>query len=223
MAPTGTRIITGRSGRAGAGAAAPRGRGGRPSLSAAAQLGDAILVAATDLFLRYGYAVTSIEAVAKAAGVSKRTLYARFDDKAALLQHAVARLIAGWRAPYEAGLDHPMTLQEMLEHAARHMLRAALAPEALALYRLVVSESGRVPDLGAALNRAGARGVMSDVAAALRAAGIADPDYAAEQFQHLVLAGPQRRALGLGRPLDEAERETWAKAAVRLFLHGARA
>jgi TetR/AcrR family transcriptional regulator, mexJK operon transcriptional repressor len=95
MVHTGTRIITTKSGRAWAGAVAPRGRRGRPSLSTAAQLGDTILSAATNLFLRDGYAAMSMEAVAKAAGVSKRTLYARFADKAVLLQHAVARLIAG--------------------------------------------------------------------------------------------------------------------------------
>jgi TetR/AcrR family transcriptional regulator, mexJK operon transcriptional repressor len=108
----------------------------------------------------------------------------------------------------------------MLEHTARHMLRAALSPEALALHRLVVAEWGRVPGLGDALSKAGASVAIREVVEELRAAGVAEPVYAAEQLQHLVLAGPQRRALGLGTPLDEAEREAWAKAAVRLFLRG---
>jgi hypothetical protein len=37
-----------------------------------------------------------------------------------------------------------------------------------------------------------------------------------------VLAGPQRRALGLEVPLDAAALDTWARAAVALFLNGCR-
>ena len=57
-------------------------RGGRPSRADALQLRERILLAATELFLAEGYGSTSIEAVARHAGVSKRTLYDRFDDKA---------------------------------------------------------------------------------------------------------------------------------------------
>ena len=183
-------------------------------------MSDTILSAATGLFLRDGYAATSMEAVAHAAGVSKRTLYARFADKAVLLQHAVARLIAAWLVPYDAGLDRARALDQVLLHTARHMLRAALTPEALALHRLVIAECGRFYELGVIVGKAGTGAGISGVAALLRDAAVAEPVRAAEQFQHLVVAGPQRRALGLGTPLDEAECEAWAQEAVRLFLRG---
>ena len=223
MDPIGTPTIT----TAEPAAASPRARrqpkpksGGRPSLAAAAQLGDTILAAATTLFLRSGYADTSMESVAKAAGVSKRTLYARFPDKPTLLQHAVARLIAGWLEPFDptSGGD---TLEAQLLHTARHMLRAALMPEALALHRLVVAECSRVPELAAILGKAGAAIGISHIEALLAAAGTPSPIQAAEQFQTLVVATPQRRALGLGPPLDSAALDSWAATTVRLFLHGA--
>ena len=49
-----------------------------------------------------------------------------------------------------------------------------------------------------------------------------DPRYAAEQFVNLVIAGPRRRALGMGPELGAAELGAWAGRAVRLFLDGAR-
>jgi AcrR family transcriptional regulator len=201
-------------------AGAKRARGGRPSRAASAQLADTILTAATGLFLRDGYAASSMEAVAAAAGVSKRTLYARFPDKAALLQHAVSNLIAAWLPPFDASLEQALSLEDALLQAAREMLRIALAPEALALHRLVVAEAARFPELGLILSAAGAGAGIRRIAALLQTAGVPDPIRTAEQFQHLVLAGPQLRALGLGPPLTEPETETWAKSAVRLLLRG---
>lgn len=59
----------------------------------------AIIDAATALFLRDGYAATSLDAVARAAGVAPRTLYLRFATKVALFQRVVAREIVGDEDP----------------------------------------------------------------------------------------------------------------------------
>jgi TetR/AcrR family transcriptional regulator, mexJK operon transcriptional repressor len=52
---------------------------------------------------------------------------------------------------------------------------------------------------------------------------IVDSRFAAEQFVNMVLSGPQKRALGFGRPLDAEEIEAWARGSVSLFLDGCRA
>jgi AcrR family transcriptional regulator len=57
-------------------------RGGRPSRADALRLRERILAAASELFLAEGYGLTSIEAVAKRAAVSKRTFYDRFESTA---------------------------------------------------------------------------------------------------------------------------------------------
>jgi AcrR family transcriptional regulator len=194
--------------------------GGRPSRSVSAGLVDVILDAATALFLRDGYGATSMESVAAAARVSKRTLYTRFADKPALLQAAVARLVTNWMPPFEAALGAPGSLEESLKRAGLRMLETALAPEALALYRLIVAESVRFPDLAHMLHQAGTRTGIVRIAALLAPLGLPDPAYAAEQFQHLVIGGPQYRALGLGPPLDAAARAAWVSQAVALFLRG---
>jgi TetR/AcrR family transcriptional repressor of mexJK operon len=193
--------------------------GGRPSREAAALLSGAILDAATSRFLNDGFASTSMEAIAMAAGVSKRTLYARFPDKAAVLQASVERMIANWLPDFDLALTQPR-LEDALIAAGRRMLDAALGPEALRLYRLLIAEAGRIPDLGGLLAQAGAGAGIQRIAALLAAAGVAEPGFCAEQFQRLVITGPQHRALGLGPPMSPAELEAWPGRCVRLLLGG---
>ena len=208
--------------------ATPR-RGGRPSREEAALLGERILDVATELFLAEGYGTTSIEAVAQRARISKRTFYHRFPDKAALFAAVVSRIIQGLRPPAGAPLYEGGSLDEILRRLARLMLRAALAPMALALNRLMVAEAHRFPELAAIAGREGSRAeVAGQIAAMLvreaRAGGLAidRPEFAAEQFLQMVITLPQRRALGLGEPMIEAELDAWADDCVNLFLNGYR-
>jgi TetR/AcrR family transcriptional repressor of mexJK operon len=195
-------------------------RGGRPTRQDAPLITERILDTATELFLRDGYGAVSLEAVASAAGVSKRTLYARFAGKAALFQVVVARLVARWLPAFDAGLGQAQGLEATLLAAARVVLATALMPEAVALHRLIVAEIGRFPELGHVLHEAGAGIGHERLASVLGRAGVADPVWAAEQFMTLVLTVPQRRALGLGVALDAAAQQDWAMRAVALFLRG---
>ena len=62
-----------------------RGRtGGRPTRAESARRLEHLLEVATALFLGSGYGATTIEAVARASGVAKKTIYRRFGDKSAL-------------------------------------------------------------------------------------------------------------------------------------------
>jgi AcrR family transcriptional regulator len=194
--------------------------GGRPTKQDAPLLTERILDAATEIFLREGYGAASLEAVAAAAGVSKRTLYARFAGKPALFQVVVARLVTRWLPAFDAGVGRADGLEASLVAAGRVILATALAPEALALYRLIVAEIGRFPELGRVMQEAGAGIGHERVASLLAGAGIADPGWAAEQFFVLLLAVPQRRTLGLGRAPDEAAQAEWVRRAVALFLRG---
>lgn len=207
----------------------PPPRGGRPSREAAAQLGERILDVATELFLAEGYGVTSIEAVARRARISKRTFYHRFPDKAALFGAVVHRIIERLRPPAETPLYEGGSLEEILRRLARLMLRAALAPMAVALNRLMLAEAQRFPELAAIAAREGSRAeAVRRIAALLereaRAGGFAvdRAEFAAAQFLHMVITLPQRRALGLGEPMTEAELEIWADDCVDLFLDGCR-
>ena len=70
-----------------------------------------IIAAATDLFLARGYRGTTLSDVAKAAGVSDRTIYVRFDTKADLLKRTVDVAVAGDTLPIDlAHRDWMLTL-----------------------------------------------------------------------------------------------------------------
>ena len=56
-------------------------------------MNERILDVATELFLAQGYGLTTIEALARRAGISKRTFYHRFADKAVLFGAVVHRIV----------------------------------------------------------------------------------------------------------------------------------
>jgi TetR/AcrR family transcriptional repressor of mexJK operon len=206
----------------------PRG-GGRPTRKAAEQLGEKILAVATELFLTRGYGVTSIEAIARRAQIAKRTFYSRYHDKAELFGAVVHDLIERLRPESDTGLFAGGVLDEILTRLARFILRAALSPQALALHRTILAEATRFPELAAVVSeQGGSQEAISRIAALLdREAGDGnlaprDAAFAAAQFLQMVVALPQRRALGLGKPMTVAELDAWAHDTVALFLTGFR-
>jgi len=210
-----------------AAAAVPR-RGGRPSRQQAARLGERILDAATHLFLSQGYGATSIDAVARRARISKRTFYHRFDDKPALFVAVVHRIIDRLRSP--ADVERLVgDLQEVLQRLARFILRAALLPQAVALNRMLVAESARFPKLAAVVTERGVtdeaiRFIAGILEREIRAGNLAldNPAFAAQELLYMIIALPQRRAMGFGAPMMPAELDAWARDVVNLFLNGCR-
>ncbi len=185
------------------------------------------------MLLGQGYGATSIDAIAQAAHISKRTFYHRFRDKADLFGAVVHDVVAHLRpAASDGGLANLFAGaegDEILLRVARFALRAALSPPAIALQRVIVSEAPHFPELAAVVMGEGARQEAVDHIAALlereRQAGrisLDQPHFAAEQFLQMVVSLPQRRAMGLGTPMTEDEREAWAVRTVRLFLDGCR-
>jgi TetR/AcrR family transcriptional repressor of mexJK operon len=210
-------------------ASGPSRRGGRPSQAESAHTGERILDAATALFFQHGYGGTSIDAVARRVGIAKRTFYHRYDDKAALFGAVLRRVVDRLRPAPDVRLIEGKDIDTVLLGLARLIARAAVSPEAVALHRLIVAESGRFPQLAAAVANQGGIGEAVHLIAkvlerAARAGTIAtaDPTRLAEQFLYMVLVVPQRRALGLGPPMMEADLDHWARAVVGLFLDGCR-
>jgi AcrR family transcriptional regulator len=200
--------------------------GGRPTARAAAALETTILDHATAVFLAEGYAATTIEAIARACRVAKRTIYARWDGKPELFRAVLERLIAKWMSASGDWADGE-TLEATLKAASDDILAVALTPEAIALHRLIIAESGRFPELPRLMHQAGA-GEGNARIAALFDRAIArgelppqDTAFAAEQFLNMLLTGPQRRALGLGHAFDEDQLQRWRDHAIALFISGA--
>lgn len=176
-----------------------------------------------------GYGATTIAAVAQRARISKRTFYHRFENNSALFSAVVHRTIERLRPPADVPLLHGANLLEILRGLADLILRAALSPPAIALHRLIVAESSRFPNLAAIMTNQGAseeaiRLIASVLECEARAGNLTldNPTFAAQQFLRMVIALPQRRAMGLGMPMTSAEVDAWARDVVNLFLNGCR-
>lgn len=159
-----------------------------------------ILDAARAMFLRDGYAATTLEAVAAGAGVSKMTLYRHFGSKEVLFE-ALVRGMA-------EGIDELEGLEAQSGDAHARLrafgvafARSLMRPEALALYRMIVSEAERFPDLARLFQDRGRAQAQGWVAALLREERGLDCDEAATRardFDAMVLGDLfQRRLLGL--------------------------
>jgi len=192
-------------------------------------LRERILDVATSLFLAHGYGLTSIEAVARQAHVSKRTFYHRFADKPALFEAVVHRIIQSIRPPPDIPLIEGATLHAILKRLAKLILQAALSPPTVALHRLLIAESARFPELARATGARDASQEAISLIAGVLSRGLhntamdaAARDIAAAQFLQLVIATPLRRALGAQAPMTPGEVEHWTDCAVELFLNGCR-
>ncbi len=78
-----------------------------------------IVRVAVDVFLRYGYARTTMGDIAKAAGVSRPTLYAAYPDKEAVFAAAVFELDAQSYAQMRAALPRHRTLEAKLRYVCK--------------------------------------------------------------------------------------------------------
>jgi AcrR family transcriptional regulator len=117
----------------------------------------AVVAAARENFLLKGYAEASMDGIALAAGVSVKTIYSHFENKAELFQ-AVIELTCNdpgffRQIPNETELAQKFpwfadASQRGLQTAGQHYLRHLLSPEQLALYRVITRDAARFPELG---------------------------------------------------------------------------
>ena len=130
-------------------AAPPRRGRGRLRLQDAQALEAQLIAAARDAFMADGYGATSMAALARGAGISKTTLYAKFPTKAALFRAIIDRQLAEAYGAVEAAVGEAPdgSLGSYLRHLALQTVLHALQPENLALNRLIDWEAPRFPEL----------------------------------------------------------------------------
>lgn len=119
---------------------------GRPRRGTESARNAALLGAATRVFLREGYGLASIDKVAGEAGVSTRTIYERFKNKADLLAAVITRLVDRDMAIVMATTElDRLDPKEALMTIAQTITSRARDPEAAALFRIVATEALRFP------------------------------------------------------------------------------
>lgn len=185
---------------------------------------DAILDVAYECFVADGYGSTSMSTIAARLGGSKGTLYNYFKSKEELFDAFVRRSCSRLRSGIDS-LPPEGDLRARLVLTARQFIDYLLSPEAIAIYRVVVGEGERFPELARLFYDAGPRTGIARTADVLRTLmergelRRADPVLAAYQFTDLALSGLYKlRLWGVIEDPSPEERAMRAEMAVDTFL-----
>jgi len=199
---------------------------GRPKDLAKRQ---AILEAAKELFLTNGYASTSMDAVATAAGVSKLTVYSHFNDKENLFKEAIIATCQTQLPGLIFELPEGVPLEQVLLNIGRGFQVLINSDHSVKLHRLIIAQGPQDPQLGQMFFEAGPDRVLRETEALLRLADqrgmlrIANPSSAAEHFFCLLKGGANfRLLLGCAGPLEAEAAEAHVREVVELFLRAYR-
>jgi len=204
-----------------------RHRPGRPRVRPDAETRQVIYEAARRGFAAGGYGATSMESVAHCAGVSTKTLYRLFPNKAALYEGTMSdrldRLLSGFTV---RATGHP-DIEEALYATLTTCAALALDEEVVALQRMVLQKANKFSDVAwtfyaNAVQRTAV--ALSDWLQVQQMRGLItldDVDEAAGMLLGMVASAPRRAAIFGGRPLpSRSQIEARVSICAALFLRG---
>jgi AcrR family transcriptional regulator len=221
-------LVNGKTSPSTDGARQRRGRG-RPQLRSDEETRAIIFDAARKEFATSGFAGSNMEAVARRAGISTKTLYRLIPNKAALFEAMVTdrldRFVSTVRLRACEGGDIDVALQEALLACAELVLNR----DVIALTRMVLAESDKFPEIAQTFYTKAMRRTVATLANWLRAekerglVALEDAELAASMLLGMLAFEPQRAAMfGRKRLPSRHELERLTRACATLFLDGAR-
>ncbi|ABN77609.1 TetR/AcrR family transcriptional regulator [Cereibacter sphaeroides] len=184
-----------------------------------------VLEGARTIFLRDGFEGASVDDIARAAGVSKATLYSYFPDKRLLFLEVAKAECLRQSEEAVALITADLAPRAVLTLAATRIVAFVLSDFGIRTYRICVAEADRFPELGHEFYESGPALVRQRIVDYLAQAvgrgelAIDDLELAADQFAELCKADLFNRIVfGVGNTVSEAERQKVAQGAVEMFL-----
>jgi AcrR family transcriptional regulator len=186
---------------------------------------DQVLDVARTIFLRDGFERASVDDIARAAGVSKATIYAYFPDKQLLFLEVARQECGRQTEAAEALLAEDATVEQMLTLAAERIAQFQMSDFGQRMFRIVVGEGERFPGLGRQFHAYGP-GLIHDrlvhhfrLFADRGELRVDDLDLAADQFAQLCKAGIQEKLLfGMAQAITPQDVQRSIRGAVEMFL-----
>ena len=126
-------------------------RPGRPTCAEAEALRDAILNAAMRSFMDRGFEASSMDGIARDAGVARMTLYRHFASKEEMFQHVTRRAQLKVCTRIEQAIDLSRPFKDVLRDIIGALYDSYTHPDYVATFRMVAAESRRFPKLGRAM------------------------------------------------------------------------
>ncbi len=150
------------------------------------------------------------------------TLYRHFPNKEALFEGLVIAMCESIREGLEKApfTDIQKPAFERLADELRAFISALIEPDALALYRLIVSDGWRFPNLARAFDQSGMRVIRQRIAQLLETGGVPAnrSRHAAGEVVALSLGDAYQRAiLGIA---EESDDEAFAQQIEAAVTHG---
>lgn len=185
---------------------------------------SAILQAAIEEFRTNGFEATSMDRIAAAAGVSKRTVYNHFPSKDALFAEILVQLWEKSTALIDLAYRPDLPLRDQLLELLRQKLRMLDDGNFIDLARVAIAETIHSPERAQSMvARLGNKeeGVTVWIRAALADGRLKplDPVFAAQQIQGLVKSFAFWPQITMGAPpLSQDMQEQIAVSAVDMFL-----
>jgi AcrR family transcriptional regulator len=200
---------------------------GRPQVRPDCETRQLIYEAARHEFSENGYAATSIESVARRAGVSTKTLYRLIPNKAALFAGMTSDRIERFLSEINLeSIDHS-ELDEALFAALMACADLALDKEVVALQSMVLQEAGKFSDLAGAFYRNGIQRfvkALADWLTVQQKRGLIEIDDAEEvagMLLGMVADAPRRATMFGGVPLPSRPQiEARVRRCIGIFLRG---
>jgi AcrR family transcriptional regulator len=184
---------------------------GRPTADERRRRETEILTAALAVFLTCGYGASTVDELAAAAQVTKRTLYTYYGDKGGLFAAMVRDLAAS------VSLDEASD-RDTLETLAARIVSRVHSDELVGLHQLVIGESARFPELAVILHSSGDARHIARLAGHLRAErGLGAAPLAEPLFSLLLGEKHRRRLLGIDPAPTLAQAAAHADAALALL------
>ena len=203
---------------------------GRPQVRPDDETRQIIYEAARHEFADGGYAATSIEAVARRAGVSTRTLYRLIPNKVSLFDGMVTDRLDRTLASVDLNAIDHAEIEEALFAALVACAELTLDEEVIALQRMVLQEAGKFSDIAGMFYKNGIQRITAALADWLRVQqkrgliDLDDIDEAAGMLLGMVASAPRRAAMFGGVPLPpRSQIEARVRRCAALFLRGCQA
>ncbi|HEX9469205.1 MAG TPA: TetR/AcrR family transcriptional regulator [Bradyrhizobium sp.] len=200
---------------------------GRPQVRPDDDTRRIIFEAARHEFADRGYAATSIEIVARRAGVSTKTLYRLIPNKAALFEGMVSDRLNRFVLEVNLQSADQADIEVALCAALMACADLALDEEVIALQRMMLQETGKSSDVAGMFYKNAIEPTGVALAAWLRLQqtrgkiALDDIDEAAGMLLGMVTSAPRRAALFGGVPLPSRPQiEARVRRCAALFLRG---
>ncbi len=187
---------------------------------------DQILDAATCQFMEQGFTQTRMDHIARAARISKQTLYDRFADKNKLFTAVIEAKCQEYIPREAAEMPAGTSAHEILFAMGRALFYLVMSEEAIRMHRMMAAEAQHNPALTRLFYDSGPAPVermMVEKMFQLKKSGklnIKNPETAKEMFGSLFTGSSlyMRRLLNIGRQPTRREMDAYVRRAVDFFL-----